>query len=879
MRVQMVPGLSFFRSHESGIKRVVEAYCKYLPDFGIEVVPEDAEDYDVKAVHAGMAPDCDVAHLHGLYWTADYEPQAWEWKANAGVITNLRGAREVTVPSEWVAMTLRRDMRLNPHVIPHGIEWDEWAHHQETNGGYVLWNKNRNADVCDPWAMSELARLSRLSPEVKFLSTFAPLGVQSNVEVIGLQPYDGMRLLVQGAGVYLSTTKETFGIGILEAMSSGVPVLGFAWGGATQLVQHQVNGWLSPPGDFGHLREGLEYCLEHRARLGEAGREMAKHYSWREACEQVAKVYELAAREEQSTVGIIIPSHNYADKVGRAIESAQRQTYEGLTDIVVVDDGSEDGGATGKVVAAFSREDKRVRYIRQKNQGVAVARNAGIEAIGTKYICCLDADDAIAPEFLERCVAPLEADRTLGLAFTALWMITPDGKEGQSHWPDGYDFEQQLKRHNQVPTCCVFRREAWERLGGYRKRYCPDGAGSEDAEFWLRMGAYGWGAEQATKEPLFVYSWLSGHVGAKLQDRAYKEPDWLGWHPWVTDRQFPLASVAKPKRFSHPVRAYDAPWISVVVPVGPGHENIVVDALDSLEAQTFRQWECILVNDTGKPLPETLLRAYPYVTLMETPGEKGAGFAWNRGVAASKAPYLTFLDADDYLQPEFLRICLEARLKTGYWIYTDLWSAWPNGETHEYQVDDFDVESLWKDGLGAVTSVISQEEFQAVGGFDEGMATREDWDFHFKLVAAGFCGMRVPMPLMTYRLATGERREKQATETARILREKYPLEDLKVGCKPCSQNKTLPMPQNWSTKEESGFAQLEYVGKNRNTTTFQGITGRAYRFGNNDRAKIGWVHPLDVENFVEVKRLPFKRLQTLTQTQRLPTALVASAVG
>lgn len=823
-----------------------------------------------------MAPDCDVAHTHGLYWTADYEAQAWEWKANAGVIGNMRAAREVTVPSEWVAMTLRRDLRLNPHVIPHGIEWDEWAHHREANGGYVLWNKNRNADVCSPWPMAELARMA---PEVKFLSTFAPPEVQHNVEAIGLQPYDGMKLLVQGAGVYLSTTKETFGIGILEAMASGIPVLGFAWGGILGLVQHKVNGWLSPPGDFGHLREGLEYCLEHRARLGEAGREMAKHYRWPEVCEQVAKVYELAAKEEQPTVAIVIPSHDYADKVGRAIESAQQQSYGGLTDIVVVDDGSDDGGATGKVVKAYAAEDKRVRYIRQKNQGVAVARNAGIASVDAKYVCCLDADDAMAPEFLERCIMPLEADRTLGLAFTALWMITPDGKEGQSHWPDGYDFEQQLKRHNQVPTCCVFRKEAWERLGGYRKRYCPDGAGSEDAEFWLRMGAYGWGAEQATKEPLFVYSWLSGHVGSKLQDRAYKEPDWLGWHPWVTDRQFPLASVAVPKRFSHPVRAYDAPWISVVVPVGPGHEAIVVDALDSLEAQTFRQWECILVNDTGQPLPEGLLKAYPYVTLVETPGKKGAGYARNKGVEVAKAPYLTFLDADDYLQPEFLRICLDTRLQTGYWIYTDLWSAWPNGETHEYQVDDFDVESLWKDGLGAVTSIVSQEEFKAVGGFDEGMVTREDWDFHFKLVAAGFCGMRVPMPLMTYRLATGERRQKQATETAAMLREKYPLEVLKVGCKPCSQSKAVSLPQNWSTKEEAGFAQLEYVGKNRSTSTFTGITGRNYRFGNNGASKIAWVHPLDVENFVDVKRLPFKHVQVLTQTQGLPMALVAPASG
>jgi len=876
MRVQMVPGERFFRSHESGIKRVVEAYCQYLPEFGVEVVNTDeGTDYDVKAVHAGMAPDCDVAHLHGLYWTSDYEAQAWEWKANSGVIQNLRVAREVTVPSEWVAMTLRRDLRIQPHVIPHGIEWDEWAHHHEESGGYVLWNKNRDADVCTPYPMADLARMM---PEVKFLSTFAPQDAPDNVEVIGLQEYDGMRLLVQGAGVYLSTTKETFGIGILEAMAAGVPVLGFAWGNIGNLVQHQVNGWLSAPGDFDHLREGLEYCLQHRVRMGEAGREMSRHYHWRDACEQVAEVYRLAGQERPADVAVIIPSHNYADKVGRAIESALAQTYEGLTDVVVVDDGSDDN--TGQVVVEYEK-DNRVRYIKQQNQGVAVARNKGIASVNTKYVCCLDADDAIAPEFLSRCIEPLEADRSLGLSFAGLWAMTPDGQAAQSRWPDGYDFEQQIARRNQVPTCCVFRREAWERLGGYRKRYCPDGAGSEDAEFWTRMGAYGWGGVQATKEPLFLYSLGAGHVTKKLGEGNYQEPDWLAWHPWVQDRQFPLACVAEVERFSHPVRAYDTPWISVIVPVGPGHEEIVVDALDSLEAQMFRQWECVLVNDTGEPLPEQLLRAYPYVTLVETPGSKGAGYARNRGVEAARGPLLTFLDADDYLQPGFLQACIDARLQTGKWVYTDLWSSWPNGEIHEYPVDDFGVESLWRDGLGAVTLVTDHAEFQAVGGFDEEMHTREDWDFQLKLAMAGFCGVRVSAPLMTYRLATGERRDQQASDTATMLREKYPLEDLMARCGGCGQAQAMSIdpPQNWSTKEAAGFERLEYTGSNRGTSTFRGITGRSYRFGNNDDSRVGLVHPEDARNFIDVKHLPFKRVQTLVPAQSLPTALVAPVSG
>ena len=99
-----------------------------------------------------------------------------------------------------------------------------------------------------------------------------------------------------------------------------------------------------------------------------------------------------------------------------------------------------------------------------------------------------------------------------------------------------------------------------------------------------------------------------------------------------------------------------------------------------------------------------------------------------------------------------------------------------------------------------------------------------------------------------------------------------------VGCRPCAKQASMAaqeLPQGWTTLEDSGFEQLEYTGGNRSTTTFTGITGRRYRFGNNDEAKVSWVHPEDANNFINVKHLPFKRVPHLTQIQKVPTALVA----
>lgn len=575
-------------------------------------------------------------------------------------------------------------------------------------------------------------------------------------------------------------------------------------------------------------------------------------------------------------VDVIITCYNKEQTIARAIECVKRQT---LTDFqcLVIDDGSTD--TSREVILNAIKDDDRFSYSRLENCGVANARNYGASLGKSKYITCLDGDDGLQPEFLQTCYNAIIKDSSLGIVYTDILLAHIDGYFTVAKWPDA-DHEKQFEGYNQIPCCNMFRRDIFERLGGYRQRYAPKGAGAEDAELWLRFFKLGYRAKKVSNEPLFIYNTFGGLT----QNTQYKEVNWTNWHTTT-----PFASLQKPENgISHLVHQYDNPEISVIIPVGPGHEHYLIDALDSLEAQTFVNWEAIVVFDNAN-FNDALNTAYPYVKFIQNKTNRhGAGIARNIGVKQAHGDKLVFLDCDDYLQPRFFELTLSAMNHfNADWIYTDLYTQVIYNEAqyqlkvnalddqnlyhrvmrekddwkefiYRYNCDEWNVEKLWTSGISAVTALYRKSDFELVNGFDESN-NREDWDFHMRLAQAGKCGLRLPLPLFTYRLHTGIRREYKditnSPEQSKALKQRdierihnsYNQKELQMACTACKKNKINIKPAH-----EADFTVLEYTGKISGGTIRGPATQQPYALQrDHDKTIIQRVHPQDAQLFVQ----------------------------
>ncbi|MEX2217211.1 MAG: glycosyltransferase, partial [Phycisphaerales bacterium] len=312
---------------------------------------------------------------------------------------------------------------------------------------------------------------------------------------------------VRGAAVCcFPSLWENFPNACLEAMALSAVVVGSDAGGMAEIIRDGEDGVLFCAGDAASLAGAIgraiaDGALRARCAAGAPARVAS-------VCDPagVVRAFEALIAETRRAqvpaaaparvasgggaapaVSVVIPFYHLAAFLPRTLESVRGQTYRDF-ETVLVDDGSDDPASAVVLREVEAGRHGPVRVVRQANAGLSSARNAGIGAARGRWIVPLDADDALEPVFLERCVGASE--REPGLTFvTSLveYFTQTPGDRGEGWVPLGVERDL-LAYTNCASTCtALIERGALLAAGAYD----PWLTSYEDWDLWCRLAKGG----------------------------------------------------------------------------------------------------------------------------------------------------------------------------------------------------------------------------------------------------------------------------------------------------------------------------------------------------------------------------------------------------
>ena len=171
-----------------------------------------------------------------------------------------------------------------------------------------------------------------------------------------------------------------------------------------------------------------------------------------------------------ATVSVVIPCFNQARFLAAAVRSVQSQ-HGVILDTIVVDDGSTDE------TAAVAKSCGADTILRQRNQGLSAARNAGLEIASGEYVVFLDADDELMPDVLSQQIAVLRDRPDAACVAGRCRLIDAAGNDLltaiRSIAGDDLYAELLVKNFIWTPGSVVFRRSSIASIGGFDTDVSP----------------------------------------------------------------------------------------------------------------------------------------------------------------------------------------------------------------------------------------------------------------------------------------------------------------------------------------------------------------------------------------------------------------------
>jgi glycosyltransferase involved in cell wall biosynthesis len=186
-------------------------------------------------------------------------------------------------------------------------------------------------------------------------------------------------------------------------------------------------------------------------------------------------------------VSIIIPVYNGENYLREAIDSALAQSYPSL-EIIVVNDGSNDQGATEKIAAAYG---DKIRYLHKENGGVSTALNMGIREMTGEYFSWLSHDDLYYPHKIERQIQQLNQNGDMTTIVHSAYDLLEEPSKTITHVIHSNVYPMEYLTHSVLPVLqglvhgcsLLIHKSHFERVGVFDDKLVT----TQDYDLWFRM--------------------------------------------------------------------------------------------------------------------------------------------------------------------------------------------------------------------------------------------------------------------------------------------------------------------------------------------------------------------------------------------------------
>lgn len=209
------------------------------------------------------------------------------------------------------------------------------------------------------------------------------------------------------------------------------------------------------------------------------------------------------------------------------------------------------------------------------------------------------------------------------------------------------------------------------------------------------------------------------------------------------------------------------PLVSVIVPCF-NQEEYIAGTLDSVLAQTYPDWECIVMDDGSSDGSAAIVRSYcDKDKRIKYFHQENAGVsrARNQAVAHSSGEFILPLDGDDMIAPEYISEAVEyfrrnPSVKLVYCLADTFGTVNGPWLLKSFKYDDF----VWENCIFC-SALFRRSDFDKAGGYNENMKTGlEDWDFFLSLIGPDDIVYQIPKVLFHYRITPGSRTRRMEDE-------------------------------------------------------------------------------------------------------------------